>query len=998
MRKTTLLPTLRVFMLLLAALVAGGGKALAEDGKISFGTAKGSVKIDATSVTGKDSLDNEWTITTVGTTSFTQNPAYSQVGSAKKPATSITFTMKLPAEQTITALSAKFGGFNDTAGKVSMKVGDTEIGTGSLVPKEDVEVAATSQAKGTTITITVTDISKGVKCYSIAYSYSGSTGEVENAAKAPSLTASCEFEGDSHEVTITNNEQGATVYYTTDGSEPTTASESFTGESKTLTLTATTTVKAMAAIKGKDNSRTVTATYTFVTSIANTQETAYTVEEVKAIIDKSSETQLAKEKVYVKGTVSKVEKYNEKYKSITYWLDNDAFEVYSGKGLNGADFSAKEDVEVGATVIVYGNVKKYKDIYEFDYENYLVSYTAPTAEAPSSVAISGSPEKTEYTEGEAFDTKGLVLTATYSDESTRDVTSSATWTVAPATLTRDVTEVTVTATYMEKTDSKTFTIKVNVPLIANTQETAYTVEEVKAIIDKSSEELLAKEKVYVKGTVSKVEKYNEKYKSITYWLDNDAFEVYSGKGLNGADFSAKEDVEVGATVIVYGNVKKYKDIYEFDYENYLVSYTAPTAEAPSSVAISGSPEKTEYTEGEAFDTKGLVLTATYSDESTRDVTSSATWTVAPATLTRDVTEVTVTATYMEKTDSKTFTIKVNYTEPVEGNSIIVAEYEKDNVLGYAAMTTENSGGKFTSASIFKAGDKYITTGKLDDILFKTETTEGATTIQRPADGMYVQATGAKKVSYTASKYTWQNDGEKLTAADESCGVLRYNNGFPRFTTYTNNTGVYATIVDRSQVYEGGQLTLTGKEGDSYYATFYSDKAVEFVDATVYAVGVNADKALVLSEVAGKQVPANTAVLIKTAGETALYVYVESAPAIENNLLLGTLEDAETVAPQEGKDYLFYKLSLDSNGQNLGFYWGAENGAAFQNKGGHAYLAVEKTANAVKGFSITDLETGIHGVSVQGTAQGGALYDLQGRRVQKAVRGIYIQNGRKFFVK
>ena len=53
---------------------------------------------------------------------------------------------------------------------------------------------------------------------------------------------------------------------------------------------------------------------------------------------------------------------------------------------------------------------------------------------------------------------------------------------------------------------------------------------------------------------------------------------------------------------------------------------------------------------------------------------------------------------------------------------------------------------------------------------------------------------------------------------------------------------------------------------------------------------------------------------------------------------------------------------------------------------------------MKGFSITDLETGIGHVNSQVTAEDGAVYDLQGRRAEKLVRGMYIQNGRKFMVK
>ena len=146
-------------------------------GTITFGSAEGSTKINAASVTGNDSMGNTWTITTEGTTSFTQNSSYSQVGSSSKPATSITFTTTLPTEATVTSFEAKFGGFSSTAGTITLKVDETTVGTGSLDATNDVVVSNTSVASGTTLTITVTDIAKGVKCYYISYVVSTSATE-----------------------------------------------------------------------------------------------------------------------------------------------------------------------------------------------------------------------------------------------------------------------------------------------------------------------------------------------------------------------------------------------------------------------------------------------------------------------------------------------------------------------------------------------------------------------------------------------------------------------------------------------------------------------------------------------------------------------------------------------------------------------------------------------------------------------------------------------------
>ena len=137
--------------------------------EITFGG--NAVKINAASVTGTDSENNNWTITTVGTTSYTSNSAYYQVGSSSKPATSITFTTTLPSTASVSSIEAKFGGFSSTAGDITLKVGDTSVGTGKLNATSDVTVKSTSTASGNKVTVTITNIAKGVKCYYISVNY-----------------------------------------------------------------------------------------------------------------------------------------------------------------------------------------------------------------------------------------------------------------------------------------------------------------------------------------------------------------------------------------------------------------------------------------------------------------------------------------------------------------------------------------------------------------------------------------------------------------------------------------------------------------------------------------------------------------------------------------------------------------------------------------------------------------------------------------------------------
>ena len=75
-----------------------------------------------------------------------------------------------------------------------------------------------------------------------------------------------------------------------------------------------------------------------------------------------------------------------------------------------------------------------------------LTYTAPAT--VKSIAVSGTPTKITYIDGEAFDPTGLVVTATLTDDSTEPIDFALVdWTFDPATLSTGQTSVNVTATY-----------------------------------------------------------------------------------------------------------------------------------------------------------------------------------------------------------------------------------------------------------------------------------------------------------------------------------------------------------------------------------------------------------------------------------------------------------------------------------------------------------------------------------------------------------------------
>ena len=115
------------------------------------------------------------------------------------------------------------------------------------------------------------------------------------------------------------------------------------------------------------------------TADLNTESTAWTVTEA---VQKIQANQTATGEAYVKGVISEVVSYNENYKSITYYISDNGtdktLQVFSGKGLNGADFAAKTDLQAGQTVIVKGNLKAFtnkqrKVIMEIDKNNKIIS-------------------------------------------------------------------------------------------------------------------------------------------------------------------------------------------------------------------------------------------------------------------------------------------------------------------------------------------------------------------------------------------------------------------------------------------------------------------------------------------------------------------------------------------------------------------------------------------------------------------------------------------------
>lgn len=182
----------------------------------------------------------------------------------------------------------------------------------------------------------------------------------------------------------------------------------------------------------------------------------------------------------------------------------------------------------------------------------------------------------------------------------------------------------------------------------------------------------------------------------------------------------------------------------------------------------------------------------------------------------------------------------------------------------------------------------------------------------------------------------------------------------------------------------------------YSTLYYSDRALvvpENVEAYTYKVVSNKLEQSHLYN-AGETIPAGTGVVLKAAKGEYVFALSETAGTVDpDNQLKGSDAAAQTAG---GTTY--YKLSTNKGGDasSVGFYYGAAGGAAFANGAHKAYLATP-AASGVRAFLFNGSSiTGIQNATVNNAAE--KVYDLQGRRVQNAQKGLYIINGKKVLVK
>ena len=207
--------------------------------------------------------------------------------------------------------------------------------------------------------------------------------------------------------------------------------------------------------------------------------------------------------------------------------------------------------------------------------------------------------------------------------------------------------------------------------------------------------------------------------------------------------------------------------------------------------------------------------------------------------------------------------------------------------------------------------------------------------------------------------------------------------------------------------------MKGKNG-KYFTTLYTDFPMKVVDNInayiVESIGTTgAEKGYAqCKKIASKNdiIPAQTPIVLEcettASASNRLLPLANTTPAPTNNILTAVFfNEAKNTIETAGKTVRVFNINPKPAVRNpLGFY--RYSGTII--KGNKAFLLVDANASGSKldGYDMEEEGTadGIDEVTTATveTATNAVYYDLQGRRVDHPVRGIYIVNGKKVIIK
>lgn len=880
-----------------------------------------------------------------------------------------------------------------------------------------------------------------------------------NVTATPTFSPSAGTYTSAQSVEISCATDGATIHYTTDGTEPNAESTTY---AQAITVSETMTIKAIAVAAGYDNSSVATAAYKIVTlQHAGTEADPYSVADARAAIDANTGVT----NVYVKGIVC-TGGSNLNSGAMNYWISDDGtetnkFEIYKGKGIDGASFESTDDVQKDDEVVVYGNLKKYNSTYEFDSGSQLVSLKRvekPTITADDvELAYDATSGEIAYTIENPVD--GQSLKATTTAEWISGITVSADKVTFTTTTNEDQADRTATITLSyEGADNKVVTVTQG-HYVADFATLPFKFVGGRADIENTAG--LTQSDLGTDYNSSPYLKFDGTGDYVILKIDEApgklTFDIKGNPGSNG--WSGTFTVQTSADGVTYSDLATYTELGTTQSEEFNTLgedvryikwiYTEKVSgnvalgniklEKPSTEpVITVDPDEIEVDAGEHDGT----LAISYENLSITDMkdfdiqyydaegeeTSEPDWIeVLVAEQDPEVGEGYVVSYYMAENEgeARTAYFKV-YALDEDANAV----YSGLVTITQAAYVAPAEPGNWvlTDLTNLTENDVFVIVGDNGDTYAMTND-NGTNAAPAAVEVTVVEGTLSGKI---AANLQWT-----LTSGED--GYIFYPNGDNEswlYCTNTNNGVRVGTNTNNLFTVENGYLkneatgryvgiydsqdwrcytTCTGNSNiadqtfsfykkvsakeesisvsGAGYRTYCSENALDFSAVeglTAYKATITDNK---VSFIEVEQVPAGQGVLLKGAADTYEVPVIASAAELEDNKFIGVTE--ETTIDTDPANGIFVLMNPEG-GQGVGFY--KTTGSTFTLGAHTAYLpALGANARSFIGFDFDNTTTAIEGVATVENRDG-EVYNLQGQRVVKAQKGLYIVNGKKMVIK
>lgn len=408
------------------------------------------------------------------------------------------------------------------------------------------------------------------------------------------------------------------------------------------------------------------------------------------------------------------------------------------------------------------------------------------------------------------------------------------------------------------------------------------------------------------------------------------------------------------------------------------------------------------------------VTVTYTPTATGD--HSATLNISSGNLIKKVT-LTGTGFVPHYISATTYYKKITSSdELVDGGQYVIVYTEGKRGLKADASNVSDA----TPADVAFEGNGTISTANaaaMTEITF--EHNAGANYYLSIGNSKYIKAVSSTKTDLNVATgkdnnalwtidFDAKGNVEITSVAYKTRGIFyKTTNSFKNYAISNRGDAGYPAI----QLYQKvGEMPIAKATG--YVSTYVADFAYVMPKHITGHTVALADKqdVIITDKVfsAGDEVPALTPLLIKSDEDYAAEETSRNySPAVLNKTVEAytgenMLEYRRTAANltntmKDGSVY-YYKLAIKSG--NVGFYWGATGGAAFEmTKPSTAYLTVPQDM-AVQGFVLNLEEGETTGIATVVTNEDAPIYNLQGIRMngKNLPKGIYIQGGKKFMVK